>query len=90
MPLYHSTYLLNKFRNAGTTQRVKRFAAADTPMSATFDIFLSHSFLDREIVKGLYLELTEMGFLYTSTGSLIMIWIGTMSPKKPQKRSENV
>lgn len=62
MPIYHSTYLLNRFRNAGTNERVKMFSAADTPMSTTFDVFLSHSFLDREIVKGLYLELTEMGF----------------------------
>lgn len=29
---------------------------------ANFDIFLSHSFLDKEVVKGLYNTLTEQGF----------------------------
>ena len=61
MGIYTSTFLKNiaseqsqLFENRkNTAQRDKKDA---------FDIFLSHSFLDKQEVKGLYLELTNLGF----------------------------
>lgn len=65
MALYTTHYLRNKIRNLSSYERDRLFStsinegAKDFP---TFDIFLSHSFLDKESVAGLYAELTEMGY----------------------------
>lgn len=36
--------------------------SAQNEAHISFDIFLSHSYLDKEDVEGLYIELTRMGF----------------------------
>lgn len=60
MSLYKSEYLRNLSSrytiNENFTQRLS------SRYDSEFDIFLSHSFLDREEVKGLYIELTNMGY----------------------------
>lgn len=60
MSLYTSNYLRNLSRNSTINESRNRilFSADDSK----FDIFLSHSFLDREEVRGLYIELTNMGY----------------------------
>ncbi|QNR23925.1 toll/interleukin-1 receptor domain-containing protein [Croceimicrobium hydrocarbonivorans] len=40
----------------------KMFSARDVPVTTKFDIFLSHSFLDKMEVQGLYQELTDFGY----------------------------
>ncbi len=62
MPLYNSTYLSDRSRNTSFRERVEMYSHTDKPLTDTFDIFLSHSFLDKSVVQGLYLELTAMGF----------------------------
>lgn len=62
MGIYSSTYLKNL---ASTKQRLfenKMFSARNVPVTTKFDIFLSHSFLDKAEVQGLYQELTDFGF----------------------------
>ncbi|MBV2196693.1 MAG: toll/interleukin-1 receptor domain-containing protein [Flavobacterium sp.] len=62
MGIYSSTYLKNL---ASTKQRLfesKMFSARNVPLTTKFDIFLSHSFLDKAEVQGLYQELTDFGF----------------------------
>lgn len=59
MALYTSSYLKNLSRTA--TENVRLYA--DSNKSRTnFDIFLCHSYLDKDEVEGLYLELTKMGY----------------------------
>jgi hypothetical protein len=59
--LFTSSYLKGvynqNFRTLNENLRRKTFSS-----QSTFDIFLSHSFLDREEVLGLYYELTSKGF----------------------------
>lgn len=38
------------------------FSARNVPETTPFDIFLSHSYLDRDEVQGLYQELTDYGY----------------------------
>ena len=59
--IYSSTYLKNLAKNKLLSESKRIFSAKDQIYS-DFDIFLSHSFLDRDEVEGLYLELTRMGF----------------------------
>jgi hypothetical protein len=61
MALFTSSYLKNKYSATLITEQKRQFSAVDKS-KLRFDIFLSHSFLDREEVLGLYRELTEMGF----------------------------
>ncbi len=61
MALFTSSYLKNKYSATLITEQKRTFSAIDKS-KLKFDIFLSHSFLDREEVYGLYRELTEMGF----------------------------
>lgn len=61
MPLFTSDYLKSLARNKTLTESTKMFAEKDKAHTS-FDIFLSHSFLDKDEVEGLYLELTKMGF----------------------------
>ncbi len=65
MPLYNSSYLKSLAREKRGVINEKqnlysRSRGADR--SQSFDIFLSHSFLDEEDVEGIYIELTELGF----------------------------
>ncbi len=62
MSLYSSSYLRGL---ASNTQRIfeqKMFSVRNVPVSTVFDIFLSHSFLDKLEVQGLYQELTDFGY----------------------------
>jgi hypothetical protein len=61
MALYTSSYL--KQLSAGTIASVKnRLFTESRNLSTGFDIFLSHSFLDKEEVEGIYIELTNKGY----------------------------
>ncbi len=62
MALYTSNYLRNKYSSTLITEKKIYFSNVDKS-NFKFDIFLSHSYLDREEVYGLYLELTEMGYI---------------------------
>lgn len=62
MGIYSSEYLK---RIASRKQKLfeqKLFSVQNVPDNTEFDIFLSHSFLDREEVQGLYQELTDFGY----------------------------
>jgi uncharacterized protein YecE (DUF72 family) len=61
MALYTSDYLRNVSRNKSSNERIRLFEQRNV-FQAGFDIFLCHSFLDKEEVEGLYLELSRMGF----------------------------
>lgn len=61
MAIYTSNYLKS------LSQRETKFFSSKVlneskKVHTSFDIFLSHSFLDKEEVKGLYIELTNQGF----------------------------
>jgi len=58
--IYSSSYLktVGQYQNLNES----RIFSARNDMQTSFDIFLSHSYLDKEIVKGLYRELTTMSF----------------------------
>ncbi|MDM1521567.1 toll/interleukin-1 receptor domain-containing protein [Myroides odoratimimus] len=60
MPFYTTTALKNisEDRFYSETQRIINESKEYT----TFDIFLSHCFLDKEVVKGLFLDLTSQGY----------------------------
>jgi hypothetical protein len=60
MPLISDNYLRNLARLQTNTERVTMFSA--TKERTSFDIFLSHSFLDKEAVRGLFIELTRLGY----------------------------
>lgn len=65
MALYTTHYLRNKVRNLAPYEKDRLFSTAineSRKSLPTFDIFLSHSFLDKEDVQGLYIELTEQGY----------------------------
>jgi hypothetical protein len=63
MSLFTSSYLRNVYNNRTVNLvdgvRRREYARAET---ASFDIFLCHSFLDKEIIGGLYTELTRQGY----------------------------
>lgn len=61
MSLYSSTYLKALSRNLSESS-AQNLASVSTELTTTYDLFLSHSYLDREEVRGLYLELTILGF----------------------------
>lgn len=61
MALYTSTYLKNLARTNSLILENRIFSERKK-LHTDFDIFLSHSFLDKEEVKGIYKELTDMGF----------------------------
>lgn len=61
MPLYSISDLKNIARSRGLEAKQKLFTESRQTQSG-FDIFLSHSFLDKEAVEGLYLDLTDLGF----------------------------
>lgn len=61
MPFFTSQYLKSKSSERLITEDRRLFSARDKS-NLKFDIFLSHSFLDKEEVYGLYLELKSMGY----------------------------
>lgn len=61
MAIYTSTYLKNIASEKGSIFENKLFSAQGGAKDY-YDIFLSHSFLDKDEVKGLYLELTDLGY----------------------------
>ena len=63
MPLYSSNFLSRSSSlNATLLTETRHYSTPLVNDSETFDIFLSHSFLDRKVVLGVYTELTKMGF----------------------------
>jgi hypothetical protein len=61
MPLYSTTYLSNLASNRASELRT--FSLNESKkVHSHFDIFLSHSFLDKNVVLGLYYELTQMNY----------------------------
>lgn len=61
MAIYTSTYLKNLSRRK-TVQFSTKILSESKGTHISFDIFLSHSFLDKEEVEGLYIELTNQGY----------------------------
>lgn len=59
--LYSSKYLRNIAASKSSSESQKMYSVKNE-YHAYFDIFLSHSFLDKDEVEGLYLELTRMGY----------------------------
>lgn len=60
MAIFTSNYLKNVSRSRTLNENITLSAQRSTPHSR-FDIFLCHSYLDKEEVEGLYLELTRRG-----------------------------
>jgi hypothetical protein len=61
MGIFTSQELTNLAYEKQTLFETKLFSARQSKPT-TYDIFLSHSFLDKSEVKGLYLELTSYGY----------------------------
>jgi hypothetical protein len=61
MGIYTSTYLKNLASEKSQLFESRQYTAR-RDRKDDFDIFLSHSFLDKQEVKGLYIELTSLGF----------------------------
>ena len=59
--LYSSRYLKNIVASKSLSESQKMYSARNE-VHTSFDIFLSHSFLDKDEVEGLYLELTRLGY----------------------------
>lgn len=62
MAIYSSEYLKGVASRKQQLFEQKLFSVKNTPVNTPFDIFLSHSFLDKTDVQGLYQELTDFGF----------------------------
>lgn len=60
MAIYTSNYLKNVSARKNLNESARMFS--QTRAKSSFDIFLSHSFIDREIIYGLYYELEAMGY----------------------------
>ncbi len=61
MSLYNSDYFIRLSENKSFTIREKLLSESKRTHTG-FDIFLSHSNLDRKLVEGIYIELTNKGF----------------------------
>lgn len=61
MPLFTSEYLKRQSSESLILES-KRLFSSQNKSNLKFDIFLSHSYLDRDEVFGLYRELTSMGY----------------------------
>lgn len=59
--IYSSLYLKSLARTKSLNESQRMFSAKNEDHTS-FDIFLSHSFLDKAEVEGLYIELTRMGY----------------------------
>lgn len=64
MALYTSNYLKNLASNKRSiiNESTRFFSQKGINKGETFDIFLSHSYLDKDEVNGLYIELTNKGY----------------------------
>jgi hypothetical protein len=60
MSIYSSAYLKTVKRNKPLLESRRLFS--ESQEREVFDIFLSHSYVDKDDVEGLYYELTGMGF----------------------------
>ncbi|TSD66411.1 TIR domain-containing protein [Inquilinus sp. KBS0705] len=60
MALFNENYLRNLVQNQPLNESTRMMS--ESKQKTSFDIFLSHSFLDKQAVKGLYIELTSYGF----------------------------
>ena len=60
MALYSSSYLKTLTERTPLNESQRMFS--ETKSKTSFDIFLSHSFLDKDEVMGLYIDLTRLGF----------------------------
>lgn len=60
MPFYN-IYDLKEISESKLFSETQR-TINESQKNLTFDIFLSHCFLDREVVKGLFLDLTSQGY----------------------------
>lgn len=63
MGIYSSAYLKDLFSTKKRLFEQELISLKQTPINTKFDIFLSHSFLDREEVFGLFQELSNFGYL---------------------------
>ena len=61
MAIYTSSYLKN-LSERKTVLFSNQIINESKITHTSFDIFLSHSFLDKDIVEGLYIELTNQGY----------------------------
>lgn len=61
MSIYTSSYLIN-LSQTKTFSRNQHIINESAKKHESFDIFLSHSYLDKEIVEGLYIELRNFGY----------------------------
>lgn len=59
--IYSSSYLKTLARGKTVADSYRMFSARKEKY-IHFDIFLSHSYLDKDVIEGLYIELTQMGF----------------------------
>lgn len=62
MSTIYSSLYLKGLVNTKSLYESQRMFSAKNETHTYFDIFLSHSFLDKLEVEGLYIELTRMGF----------------------------
>ena len=62
MGIYNSEYLKGVASSKQRLFEQKLFSVRNVPINTPFDIFLSHSFLDKTEVQGLYQELSDFGF----------------------------
>ena len=62
MGIYSSFYLKNLATQKKQLFEQSLFSLRNVDKNTSFDIFLSHSFLDKDEVQGLYQELADFGF----------------------------
>jgi hypothetical protein len=62
MGIYSSAELKSIATKKQSLFESRMFSARNVPITTKFDIFLSHSFLDKAEVQGLYQELTDFGY----------------------------
>lgn len=58
---FYTINILNQISSRQTFSQKERIIN-EARVNQTFDIFLSHCFLDKEVVKALFIDLTSMGF----------------------------
>ena len=61
MSIYNSQFI-KEIANSTNAYKREEYFSKSKDTNKTFDIFLSHSYLDREVVLGLYIELSNMGY----------------------------
>lgn len=60
--LYTESYLRYKFRSRSDKRDFNKIVNEYNTIRNTFDIFLCNSYEDREVIGGLFIEFTEMGY----------------------------